>query len=851
MHKLFLLIAIVAGLTIPTEARTISATVTDADDCEPIAHAMVQAIDNKGKAVAFTSTDASGKFSLNTVSAAQRLRVRFMGYDTEEFEIDSVPDEIRMHTKATVLRDVVVDAPDIIQRHDTLVFNVEKYAHAQDNAIIDVLKRLPGMRVDKDGTITYNGEPINKLYVDGNDILGGQYGLATNNISPDDVKSIEVMENHQPIKALEDIEFSDQAGINLKLKEDARLRWVGQATAGTGFSPMLYDGQLFMMRIAKRHQNMITLRSNNTGWNPATQIIEHSDGPMFNIEPQPLWRNLISADLISSPLPERRTRDNFSALANIITAWHSGQTANTLRLNYVEDRLDYYTSKLTHYFDPAIPDFAQCDNLRTRTHDADALWKAEINSTDYFLKNRLSAHATWKSGDSHISGSETMLQDIGRRDLSVCNSLRMLKKSDTRVVSISSLNSIRSLSENLTVVPGAETLKRQSIHATEFRSVTESGYSWIGRRWDASIDGGIDFDWRRNTTGLSGISIPYPAFSQGDYYSLRAYVSPRFVYDSRSWRTSVSIPASWHLQMLHERQHYSFLSTSPGASVRWQMTAKSDIKASVSYSISANPIDRISECMILSNFRNIELLRDISDRDNAITATLAYRWRNPMRAFFINLRGSYAHIRSTAITNQIFVDDMVVSMPMAQTNNANIAGGTLEMSKGFRHGRIVTGLDISHNYTHASTMRNNIAEPYSQNHTEIKPYIRGSLMKWLSMDYTIQYERSSLRFADKSNLFQTVNHSIHLTMLPNDNIQLTIGADHYFTQFSTGNHANMVLVDASAQWEINSRWRVDFVATNLLNRRNYSYSSFGTLSQTDHIFNIRPRNLMISATMRF
>lgn len=42
-------------------------------------------------------------------------------------------------------------------------------------------------------------------------------------------KSVEVLENHQPIKALDDIEFSDRAGINLKLKEDARQKWVGVA----------------------------------------------------------------------------------------------------------------------------------------------------------------------------------------------------------------------------------------------------------------------------------------------------------------------------------------------------------------------------------------------------------------------------------------------------------------------------------------------------------------------------------------------------------------------------------------------------------------------------------------------
>ena len=73
-----------------------------------------------------------------------------------------------MATKATQLNDVIVQAPDIYAKGDTLVFNVARYANAKDNAIIDVIKRLPGIKVEDDGTIKYQGKPINKFYIDGN-----------------------------------------------------------------------------------------------------------------------------------------------------------------------------------------------------------------------------------------------------------------------------------------------------------------------------------------------------------------------------------------------------------------------------------------------------------------------------------------------------------------------------------------------------------------------------------------------------------------------------------------------------------------------------------------------------------
>ena len=118
------------------------------------------------------------------------------------------PVTIRLQAEPTRLRDVIVKAPDIEQRSDTLVYYTSKYAREQDRNIGDVLKRLPGIDVEDNGTIKYNGEPINKFYINGSDFADGRYNLATENISPSDVASVEVMENHQPIRVLKGLDFS-------------------------------------------------------------------------------------------------------------------------------------------------------------------------------------------------------------------------------------------------------------------------------------------------------------------------------------------------------------------------------------------------------------------------------------------------------------------------------------------------------------------------------------------------------------------------------------------------------------------------------------------------------------------
>ncbi len=373
-----------ASATLP---ETVSATITDGENGQPVVGAVVQALNKQGKAIAFASSNADGIFNLKISNSTDSISFRCMGYESHKISKDYDFDKgVEMWPKATQLKDVIVKAPDIYAKGDTLVFNVSRYANASDNAIIDVIKRLPGIKVEEDGTIKYQGKPINKFYIDGDDFLGGQYGLATNNISHKDVKSVEVMENHQPVKALEGIEFPEEAGINIKLNEGAKGKLVGVAKAGAGVQPMLYDGSLYAMRIAPKIQNILTVRGGNTGWNPAEQITEHDFSDMsFTGYSESLWPEYIAADVINAPLNEKRTRDNLSWLANSITAWKRGDTSMRLKLNYVGDRLDYNSGLRTDYFSQSIPEFIQDNTLRTQRHDL----SVQFNITALSFKNTI------------------------------------------------------------------------------------------------------------------------------------------------------------------------------------------------------------------------------------------------------------------------------------------------------------------------------------------------------------------------------------------------------------------------------------------------------------------------------
>ncbi len=129
---------------------------------------------------------------------------------------------------------------------------VDAFRDSTDIVIGDVLKKMPGIVVKESGQIEYRGKPISKFYIENMDMLQGRYGIATNNISASDVATVQVFENHQPIKALEDIAFTDDAAINLKLKPGAKGNFTGMADVGSGIdNQFLWNSTLTGMYFSK------------------------------------------------------------------------------------------------------------------------------------------------------------------------------------------------------------------------------------------------------------------------------------------------------------------------------------------------------------------------------------------------------------------------------------------------------------------------------------------------------------------------------------------------------------------------------------------------------------------------
>ena len=829
------------------QVKAIVGSVTDEESGEPVAGAIVQVVG--GKNYTFTTND--GRFSLK--GEAQQIRVQSMGYRSIVVDATEGPMHIKMKPEATQLKDVIIKAPDIIQKSDTLVYSMSKWAQKQDRNMADVLRRLPGVEVAEDGGIKYNGEPINKFYIDGSDFVNDRYGVATNNISPDDVASVEIMENHQPVKVLQGLEFSQQAGLNIKLKEAARARWIGILNGGMGAKPLLYDASVFAMRIAKKWQNMETLRLNDTGWNPSSQSQRHTDYSILNsgYNDNP-WPEYIAIGTTSAPLDELRTRDNLSFLVQSSNARHVADGFDVkLNATYQADRLDFTNSCTTRYFDKNIPTFLEQNTMRSHEHQLNGEWSLQLNRRNNYLKDNLSVDALWNRATSAVSGTQSLQQQSDLPALDITNDLQLVRRIDSQLLTISSHNRYAHRPHSLT----ADSVL-QDLTTDDFRSVTEARYGWLLRRWSFYARGGIDLNLHRFQSSLSGLLLPdYPLEGRQNFTVLKTYASPEARYQHRRWWLTLSLPIGYYYYHVADRladtsTSNHFTTVSPMVYVRHQLTAKTDLSACLSYSLQPIAPSSYTQTVVMSDFRNLTFQVPSSESIQQRSAFVRLRYRNPITSLFANLSAKYERDYLPLMQNQLFIGDRILTEFVACGHNVSITQLNGGISKGLWSAKITVGIDVSFGHSSARMMRQNVEQPYTSTFITLAPKFTGKFTRWLSTDYSLTYTNNRYKVDAVKAIHSTLRQNISVTFLPTDQWHIAFGAEHYYTRFSTDQTASIAFLDASVRWLLSKRIDLALAATNLLDETDYRYTSFGSLSESFYSFNIRPRNIIIKMQIK-
>ena len=227
---------------------------------------------NDSSLVSFSRTNEAGLFNFKNVSPGSYLiSVSYVGYIPKWVPVITGTEKTvdmgliymnDVNTMSTVT--VTARRPPVVINGDSVEFNSENFKTAPNAVVEDLLKKMPGMEVDKSGGITVNGKKVTKVFVNGKEFFTGDPMMATKNLPADAVDKIQVYDRKSDQAMFTGIDDgSEETAINLKLKKDRNKSTFGKLNAGAG-TPSVFDAQGNVNVINNEEQFSAIGGANNT-----------------------------------------------------------------------------------------------------------------------------------------------------------------------------------------------------------------------------------------------------------------------------------------------------------------------------------------------------------------------------------------------------------------------------------------------------------------------------------------------------------------------------------------------------------------------------------------------------------
>ncbi len=836
----------------------VTGIVVDKEANEPLTGASVIIKGKDGKIKKFSSSKTDGRFSLTIPSVAGcRLEVSMMSFAKQSIPLDSAtfPLTVHMEPGSITLKEVAVKADRIREQGDTITYNVGSFAQQQDRSIGDVLKRMPGINVESSGKIQYQGEDINKFYIEGSDMLGGKYGIATNGISHDDVGSVEVMENHQPMQVLSGISFSDKAAINLKLKNKAKATWSFHGDAGGGYSwqpaGAIWDGELFAMAVMPNFQNITTFKTNNIGEDLSAQATD-----FFASRRGTDLRRYVGVSLPGVPnLSRKRTLFNRSALVSTNALWKLGRGEFKTQIDYSFNRITAEAANVTTYFlNDGNRVVTEDRNGVDRSHSLSGKFIYELNQKTAFINNTLKTNIDWDNVRLGVTGSLPNNQAASLPDYYVGNDFKLIKRFNGKhLVTFISKNEWESLPQTLSVSMN-DGFMRQQVKDHAFYTNESAAYAFSVKGITISLEGGVKAYFRSLNTELPDMPEEIPGETANvlntNYFTV--YATPKFEYWVKRVNFSLDAPVSF--------AHYTFdkalanrneVYFSPSLSMNWKPNNRFSMSVGGGTGRSPMDLNMIQPGYVMTDYRSFR--RGVDDFYNLSSQRVSGRlsYKHTRRGLFANafVMQSWSHNPYT-MAQQLYGDYVVYSYTDAKSDGQMLmASGNIGKTLDFMRGSANINGSFSRNESHLiseNTNVNSVGTSWS-----VGAKINGAPLRWLSFDYRFEWASSRMSMNGiNASWLGNMENELLLNIMPHRKWEWHISGEHYRNELTADQYKNVFLLDTKLIYKLSKRLELSASLSNIFNQRTYNYTTYNQLTSFESQRWLRGRELLISISLR-
>jgi hypothetical protein len=328
--------------------------------------------------IAYTYSDNSGNYSLKTTKTGNlNLVFSSLGYasKTVSFVITNQK-EIELNVvlieKPMDLDEVIIQAERAITvGKDTINFKTKFFTNGTEQTVEDLLRKIPGLSVDDNGTIKVGNQEIEKLMIDGDDLFERGYKLLSKNMPAYPIEEVEVLKRYSNNRLLKGIEESDKVALNLKLDEKSKRIWFGNVETSLG-NDSFYQLKANLMNFGKKNKYYFLTNMNSIGYD-ATGDINSLIRPFRSNEAGIIGDNQQVNSLLNLSAPNlnfKRSRTNFN-------------NAELLSLNAIFNPTEKLKIKTLGFFN-----WDETNFFRNATDIVDFAGTNFTNTEDYKLRNK-------------------------------------------------------------------------------------------------------------------------------------------------------------------------------------------------------------------------------------------------------------------------------------------------------------------------------------------------------------------------------------------------------------------------------------------------------------------------------
>ena len=665
----------------PAAAQTrISGLVKDKKTGEPLVGACIISLtQSKVESIAYSEADGYFIITVPEERLPDELRALLIGYETASIPFDEKGKDIvfAMTEKRTQLMPSKVVASAVEQKGDTLIFTAGSFRDGTERSLGEILQKLPDISVSATGGIQHKGIPINKLYVEGLDLMGSRYGIVTANLSADAIARVEVYGNHQPVLSLKDLVDSEQSAVNIILKEGLRNTWLFSGDAVLGYPAFpLFEGRSILSSFSKKRQSIFLLKGNNIGQDILLEM------QLQNLENQGTTAIIpgdIDADMNSRLNPGRRYLnlpkgywyDNLSGLGSFNFLTKTGDyTQLRISAQAATEQYNEFTQRREEisFADGSNLSVTESRTLKDLRHYFSGTLCVEQNAPNKYIRDELSVSGQLRTDDAALlSNRDNYNQHYQLPSVKIENKLRATSRHrGNRATEWSSdmffyrknhmaeySTDIREYVQKLSCNDASINVfakQNRKIGSNSLAFTSGCTLNYIQR--DADLEG-LQFEDVKTEERLSVFTFRGEA-SCSDRISL-----------GRS-SVTITIPLAFHYLHVDDGENCLYPSFNPRIVLQSKFSQRMEFRVSTIYSTKRSEAESLLGAAVMQDWRTLSQ-SDSLQRSSRWNSQATLSWNDVSSMFFASLSASWSMRGSERSTANIWLEDLTYrySLPSA------------------------------------------------------------------------------------------------------------------------------------------------------------------------------------------